>query len=668
MFVCFVNSTMPRTYKRQAGARKYGSYSATTVAEAVRRIETEKMSIRRASVIFNIPRGTLHNRLKKRHVQKPGRPGIFSCEEERSIVMHIQTVSEWGYPFTTLDMRFVAKAVLDYKGRQEQRLKNNLPSSDWARDFLKRHKNDLKQRTCQNIKKVRAAISPEEINAYFDNLQTTLKDEDGADIKPNCIFNYDETNLTDDPGVRKCVFKRGLKYPERIHDGTKASISLMFCGSAAGDVLPPYVVYKADHISNLWTEGGLKDVRYNRSKSGWFDSVTFADWFEKTFLPHAKRLSKRVVLIGDNLASHFSERVITLARENNIAFVCLPKNSTHICQPLDVAFFRPLKQRWRIILDDWKAKKQTKSSSVTKDKFPGLLRDLSLAVCGENYEATGKLFSSNVVAGFRKCGIYPLNRKEVLSRLPGSNTEVTGTDIGTGNNTSAGDTGIGAGPAVSAAVLKVLKTMRYGPEGDAAPARKKRSKINVQPGCSISFEDCNNNSVAGTPGTGTSGTAESLSSACSGKRSKAAGKTKAKLSGSSVSKRTGTRISSCTGTESKGTGAGKQHPDVEPDVQPELKRSGKASRVVESSSDEDDTDTVCTSDRECDSGSSEDGEEIMPSDSDDDDAGVQPERVVKDTSIQIHHQECRLDRFMGAKSCVLFAFRLINEYQALCGW
>ena len=138
------------------------------------------------------------------------------------------------------------------------------------------------------------------------------------------------------------MFRKGVKYPERVRDSTKSSISVMFCGAADGTVLPPYVVYKAENLWDRWAEGGLKGVRYNRSKSGWFDSTTFADWFKTIFLPHIRRLNRRTVLIGDNLASHFTESVITAAKENNVTFVCLPKNSTHLCQPLGVAFYAPL--------------------------------------------------------------------------------------------------------------------------------------------------------------------------------------------------------------------------------------------------------------------------------------------------------------------------------------
>jgi hypothetical protein len=133
--------------------------------------------------------------------------------------------------------------------------------------FLERHSAELTQRTCQYIKKVRAGVTPENVNEYFDNLERSLAVDSGAVIEPSCIFNYDETNLTDDPGVKKCLFRRGIKYPERIRDNSKSSISVMFCGSADGTLLPPYVVYKAEHLWDRWTEGGLKGVRYNRFKS-----------------------------------------------------------------------------------------------------------------------------------------------------------------------------------------------------------------------------------------------------------------------------------------------------------------------------------------------------------------------------------------------------------------
>jgi hypothetical protein len=64
------------------------------------------------------------------------------------------------------------------------------------------------------------------------------------------------------------------------------------------------------------------------------------------------------VLIGDNLASHISINVINACTNNNIRFVLLPPNSTHLTQPLDLCCFRPIKAAWRRILKKWKTKQR----------------------------------------------------------------------------------------------------------------------------------------------------------------------------------------------------------------------------------------------------------------------------------------------------------------------
>lgn len=99
-----------------------------------------------------------------------------------------------------------------------------MPGKEWANSFLSRHKDILSFRLCKNIKRCRAAISKEIINQYFDHLNNSLEG-----IPPSHIINYDETNLTDDPGQCKVITKRGTKYPERIMNSTKTSVSVMFC-------------------------------------------------------------------------------------------------------------------------------------------------------------------------------------------------------------------------------------------------------------------------------------------------------------------------------------------------------------------------------------------------------------------------------------------------------
>lgn len=202
---------------------------------------------------------------------------------------------------------------------------------------------------------------------------------------------------------------RGTKYPENICNSSKSSISLMMCGSAAGEIIPPYIVYKSQHMWSTWTENSPKRCRYHHTKSGWFDSVTFEDWFFSLLLPRLRKLQGKKVVIGDNLSSHLSVAVFQRCREEDIYFVCLPPNSTHLTQPLDVAFFHPMKVGWRKILSNWKETPEgLRNTVIPKATFPALLKELM--------EVLHPNVAENLKSGFRKCGIYPCDAFHLLKR------------------------------------------------------------------------------------------------------------------------------------------------------------------------------------------------------------------------------------------------------------
>ncbi len=50
----------------------------------------------------------------------------------------------------------------------------------------------------------------------------------------------------DEPGAEKAFFSKDVKFCEKLQDSSKVAFSAMFCVSAAGDMLPPFVVYKSN--------------------------------------------------------------------------------------------------------------------------------------------------------------------------------------------------------------------------------------------------------------------------------------------------------------------------------------------------------------------------------------------------------------------------------------
>lgn len=398
---CRVNPIMMRVYQKVLGPTRKSNYNPEYLLSAVKAVKSGKLSIRKASEQYAVPYTTLNDKLKEKYKYKIGGQPALSNSEEKSLVEGLLCCAKWGFPLRNNDVKDIVQAYLNRAGRIEKRFRDNRPGHEWVKCFLKRNK-ELTVRVSENVKRARAAVTRETVIDYFKNLEVTL-----SGVPPSNIINYDETNFCDDPGQVKVIVKRGSRHPERIVDSSKSSISVMIAAAADGSVLPPYTVYRAKHLYDTWTEGGITGAGYNRNQSGWFDLTMFESWFVEIVLPYFRKLDGPKVIIGDNLSSHLSYNVIKLCQEQNIKFVLLPPNSTHLCQPLDVAFFRPLKLAWRNVLDDWKRKN---SGVVPKSEFPRLLKKTF-----ENIAITSK---TNVISGFRKAGIFPVCPDKVISQIP----------------------------------------------------------------------------------------------------------------------------------------------------------------------------------------------------------------------------------------------------------
>lgn len=199
---------MPRVYKRAPGARTYNDFSKQKLEEALHKIKTNQMTQREAANKYKISRSTLKRKLKGVQLSTPGGQQAIDEVTENLMANYVITCSKFGFPFDEFDLRCLLKCHLDRQGVTLQRFKNNMPGHDWFKGFIKRHP-DLSERLASNIKKSRAKVSPDGINEYFDFLEKELEG-----IPPSNIYNYDETNLTDDPGQKKKnTDKKGRKIP-----------------------------------------------------------------------------------------------------------------------------------------------------------------------------------------------------------------------------------------------------------------------------------------------------------------------------------------------------------------------------------------------------------------------------------------------------------------------
>ncbi|XP_063216730.1 uncharacterized protein LOC134527736 [Bacillus rossius redtenbacheri] len=314
---------MPRTYIKKIGPSQLFKYSEAAMAMAIRDVQEGVSSIRAAAEKHNVPKSTLADKVNCKHLMKHGRPTALSNDEEAELVRGLMISAECGFPLTPSNACDIVQSYLNREGKSEKQFNDNHPGREWVSQFLKRHP-QLSVRLCENVKRVRAEISPEIVNAYFNHLEETL-----ADIPPANIVNYDETNFTDDLGNERVIVRRGTRHPEHVIDTSKTSTSVMMAVAGNGTLLPPYVVYKGTYVYPTWVECGIEGSRYNSNKSGWFDMELFEDWFMTICFPYLRKLEGRKAVLGDNLASHISVQVVRVCEENDIAFILLPPNSTH---------------------------------------------------------------------------------------------------------------------------------------------------------------------------------------------------------------------------------------------------------------------------------------------------------------------------------------------------
>ena len=124
--------------------------------------------------------------------------------------------------------------------------------------------------------------------------------------------------------------------------GTSEHITLLCCASTAGTPHPPMIIYAKSCPGGQYRFEGPDDAVYARSELGWIVSEQFVVWLKKLLLKYAVS-HPPILLLTDGHKSHINIDVIDLCRSNDVIFFCLPPNTIHALQPLDVAVFKSLK-------------------------------------------------------------------------------------------------------------------------------------------------------------------------------------------------------------------------------------------------------------------------------------------------------------------------------------
>ena len=316
-------SAPPALQTKRSSQRK--QWSAESMASAIEAVKGG-MSVLRASTLYNVPRTTLQDRVKGRvkHGIKPG-PSTYLTTAEEELASFLMEVSKVGYGKTRKEVKFLVEAVAREKGV----LRGEKISDGWFRRFLER-KPKLSLRRGDATANVRMeALDIETKNEYFKSLEETLKEHDLIN-SPGQIYNVDETGVPLDHKPPNVVARRGQKKVRYRVSGNKKQITVVGCINAAGQAIPPFVIFDAKCLNHDWTDGEVPGTTYGLSSNGWIDSELFHGWLTNHFLKHA--VGSRPLLLLDGHSSHYNPATIRFAKEHDVIVLCLPPHTTHESQ------------------------------------------------------------------------------------------------------------------------------------------------------------------------------------------------------------------------------------------------------------------------------------------------------------------------------------------------
>ena len=120
------------------------------------------------------------------------------------------------------------------------------------------------------------------------------------------LCNSDETGLCTAASAKQIIVKKGTKQVSDVYSGSDREYITVHCaGSATGDLLPPFILYKDKNLYQKWMVNGPAEALYGISESGLMDSSNFLSRFTNLFLPTVSHLTKSgPVILFDGHYSH----------------------------------------------------------------------------------------------------------------------------------------------------------------------------------------------------------------------------------------------------------------------------------------------------------------------------------------------------------------------------
>ena len=372
------------------------------VRRALYNVCNTDLTLRKAASDYGLSYGFLYRRYSGEvDIEKLKGPNtIFTQQEEEGMALWLSEMAKRGMGLRTCEfLDFVQEIVK--KEHRKTPFKDGRPGYHWYVAFRNRNSHIIAPRTETPLELKRSKLTKDVTDKWYTNFRDFLISIRCLD-KPSRIWNCDETGFSMGSNKAKVIGPSNRDSQVPHITGGKQRLTVMYCGSASGQMIPPYFVYpepkpRSYNPLSGATEGS--DIAF--TKKGWMDGETFGK-----FINHFDKFAgqdRPVVLLLDSVSSHVNNTAFMNAKSKGIELYRIVPNATHLMQPLDKGVFGPLKSKWHLV-----ARKYTRENPgrcIGKEIFAQKLTEAFL----QFYKPL------TIINAFRSSGIYPVDATVITS-------------------------------------------------------------------------------------------------------------------------------------------------------------------------------------------------------------------------------------------------------------
>jgi len=234
----------------------------------------------------------------------------------------------------------------------------DLDSSSWSQSLFRRMGFKRRMRTTGKVEIPEGAKKEAELLFLHSIVKTVEKYQ----IPHSLIINLDQTPLKYIPAMNHTMAKQNSKNVAIAGSSDKRSITGTFTVTLDGRFLPMQLIYGGKTKQSLPRFEFPKDFSLSCNPKHFSNTEESVKLINEIILPYVENQRKEMekpkqpaLVIMDVFRGQITDDVTSLLTENDIHFIFVPNNMTHLYQPLDLTVNKHSKTFLKKLFSEWYA-------------------------------------------------------------------------------------------------------------------------------------------------------------------------------------------------------------------------------------------------------------------------------------------------------------------------